>query len=64
MISSVTGKTIHRARNPEVASFGAAFMAGLDAGIWKSVEEMERLRVTDKVFEPSTDTEYVKDVVK
>ncbi len=32
MISSVTGKVIHRAQNSEMASFGVAFMAGLDAG--------------------------------
>ena len=32
MISNLTGKSIHRSTSAEMSAFGAAFMAGLDAG--------------------------------
>ena len=34
---------------------GAAYLAGLGVGLWKSVDELESHRSVDRVFEPSMD---------
>ncbi|MEM4576331.1 MAG: glycerol kinase GlpK [Candidatus Nezhaarchaeales archaeon] len=36
----------------ETTSLGAAFMAGLATGVWKSLEELSRVWKPEKVFEP------------
>lgn len=36
----------------ETTALGAAYLAGLAAGFWKSKEELKKHRKTDKIFEP------------
>jgi glycerol kinase len=37
----------------ETTAQGAAFLAGLAAGFWKSTGEIARIRQVERVFEPS-----------
>lgn len=46
------GIPVDRPVNTETTALGAAYLAGLEAGIWASQEEIAALRVTDRVFEP------------
>lgn len=39
----------------ESTALGAAFLAGLASGFWKSKDELLALRAVDKTFEPSID---------
>ena len=36
----------------ETTALGAAYLAGLAVGVWKSTEELESLWVRERVFEP------------
>lgn len=37
----------------ETTAFGAACLAGLSAGVWNSLDELRKLRKTDRVYTPS-----------
>ncbi|KAK3095083.1 hypothetical protein FSP39_010078 [Pinctada imbricata] len=51
LMADFTDQMIDRAAQPgEMTSLGAAFLAGLEKGIWKSKEELQNLRQTEKVF--------------
>ena len=52
MQADLTGVTVERPKALESTALGAAFMAGLAAGAWTGVQEVEALRVVDRVFEP------------
>ena len=43
---------INRPKLVETTAMGAAYLAGLQVGFWKSPREVERVRQTDKVFTP------------
>ncbi len=36
----------------ETTALGAAFLAGIAVGFWKSAEEVESIWQTDRIFEP------------
>lgn len=40
----------------ETTALGAAYLAGLATGYWKSIEEIQQLWTSDKVFEPAEST--------
>lgn len=48
---------IRRPKNIETTALGAALLAGLGAGLWKSPEEIDSLSAdeTDRIFSPETD---------
>lgn len=48
-------KPIDRPQMVETTAFGAAFLAGLATGVWSSVDEIKKLRKSDRVFEPIMD---------
>ncbi len=41
-----------RPKITETTALGAAYLAGLCAGVWKSVDDIKRLNVTERVFSP------------
>ena len=51
--SDILNKAVVRPSIIESTSLGVAYMAGLKAGIWKSSEELTRLRLIDREFAPS-----------
>lgn len=47
------GVPVTRPRNVESTAMGAAYLAGLGAGVWSTPDEVASLRETDRTFEPS-----------
>lgn len=45
-------RPIDRPKMVETTAFGAAFLAGLSAGVWSDISEITRLRTSDRIFEP------------
>ena len=43
---------VDRPKLVEITAFGAAFLAGIQAGVWKK-ETIQKIRVTDQVFKPN-----------
>jgi len=43
----------------DVSALGAAYLAGLQKGIFRSIDELRTINVTKKQFSPATDTEKV-----
>ncbi|XP_041918779.1 putative glycerol kinase 5 [Alosa sapidissima] len=54
LTADLLGRTIDRPNHFDMSSLGAAFVAGLGAGLWKSQEELKQLRTTERVFVPSS----------
>jgi glycerol kinase len=52
--ADAVGTKIERPRNVETTALGAAMMAGLGAGLWKSVDELSAIRQNDRTFTPAT----------
>ncbi len=50
--ADISDKRILRPKELETTSIGAAFMAGLEAGIWKDKEELKSLWHAEEVYEP------------
>jgi glycerol kinase len=48
----ILDRPILRPADTETTALGAAFLAGLAVGFWKSVEELESFWRVDRVFEP------------
>ena len=53
--SDLLRKPIDRPQMVETTAFGAAFLAGLATGVWSNVDEIKKLRKSDRVFEPIMD---------
>lgn len=50
--SDMLGCEVRRPANTETTAMGAAFLAGLSTGFWKSTGELTALRGNDDIFEP------------
>ena len=48
---------VNRPKNVETTALGAAYLAGLAVGYWKSKEEVMKNQQLDRVFTPSMDSE-------
>ncbi|XP_067943964.1 putative glycerol kinase 5 isoform X2 [Watersipora subatra] len=59
-IADVLQKPIHRPHTLNMTSRGAAFMAGLGAKIWTSLEELKSLKPDETVFQPQETSSYYK----
>ena len=55
--SDILNTRVCRPKNVETTALGAAYLAGLAVGFWKSKEEILERRETDKIFEPSMNDE-------
>ena len=53
--ADILRKPIDRPRMVETTAFGAAFLAGLNAGVWSGLEDVAKLRHADTVFTPQMD---------
>jgi glycerol kinase len=52
MQSDLLQTPIVRPTMAETTALGAAFLAGLGSGYWSSIDNIDRLWVIDRVFEP------------
>jgi len=50
--ADILGKPVVRPAYIETTALGAAFLAGLAAGVWKDTAELEQFWKADRVFEP------------
>lgn len=50
--ADILNTKVCRPKNVETTALGAAYLAGLATGFWKSKEEILERRETDKIFEP------------
>jgi len=50
--ADILGRRIVRPADTETTALGAAYLAGLAVGVWKSVEELESFWVVERAFEP------------
>lgn len=55
--ADVLGTPVVRPRNVETTALGAAFLAGLGVGFWKSPEDIRKAWKADKVFAPKMSVE-------
>jgi len=55
------GCKIIRPKNLETTALGAAYLAGLAVGYWKSIEEIKSQWEVDKTFEPKADKKEVEE---
>jgi glycerol kinase len=46
------GLKVQRPRSTEMTALGAAFMAGLGAGVFKSLRDIERIWQCDRIYSP------------
>lgn len=53
LLSDLTNLKVERAFDSELSSLGAGFLAGLNTGIWKSRDELIRLRKVERIFTPN-----------
>jgi glycerol kinase len=53
--ADILGMPLARPRSPETTALGAAFAAGLAAGVWSGREELARMYEEERRFEPSMD---------
>lgn len=53
--ADLLGKAVVRSGTGEATALGAAYIAGLSAGIWESREELKALRTDEERFEPKMD---------
>ncbi|NOY38278.1 MAG: glycerol kinase GlpK [Chlorobi bacterium] len=57
--ADILGSTVERPEITESTALGAAYIAGIEAGIWKK-EDIVKKRKTDRVFKPSMEEEERK----
>jgi glycerol kinase len=50
--ADLLGTTVDRPKIVETTALGAALLAGLGVGLWKSERDLERVRKPDRVFRP------------
>ena len=51
-MADVLQATVRRPNNPEATALGAAFLAGLQAGLWKDLDELLALDLPEEQFSP------------
>ena len=62
--ADIIGAPVKRPRCIETTAMGAAYLAGLATGYWKSREEVKENWAIDQVFEPAIDEEERKQKIK
>lgn len=61
--ADILGITVERPVVAESTALGAAYLAGLSAGVWSGVEELKAHRKTERVFAPSMGEERRKELL-
>lgn len=62
--ADILGQNVNRPFNTESTSLGAAFLAGLGAGIFNNMSELKQIRKTNKIFTPSIDNEKKQQLIE
>ncbi|MCC8357857.1 MAG: glycerol kinase GlpK [Oscillospiraceae bacterium] len=62
--ADILQRPIDRPQTVETTALGAAFLAGLNAGVWTSLEDVRAMRRTQRRFEPSMKPEQAAALMK
>ncbi|MGL5682831.1 MAG: glycerol kinase GlpK [Marinifilaceae bacterium] len=62
--SNICGIRVIRPKVLETTALGAAYLAGLAVGYWKSTDELQNQWSIDRVFEPEDSAMHVKQLLK
>ncbi|KAJ8717914.1 hypothetical protein PYW07_005844 [Mythimna separata] len=62
LVADLTGLRVERPVHVEMSSQGCAHIVGYKIGIWKSKEELKKLRKIDRVFAPRTQVKKAYEV--
>ena len=62
--SDILRKPIDRPKMVETTAFGAAFLAGLAAGVWSDIGDITAIRESDRIFEAQMDAEKAEKLHK
>ena len=60
--ADILNKEVILPRNLETTSLGVAYLAGLNSGYWKDIEEISKINNIQKKFKPSMDLNEVKKI--
>ena len=63
-LSNITQINITKPKNIETTSLGAAYLAGLEAGILKNTQQIEKLWRTNKIFRPRISKSKIKEQIR
>ncbi|XP_046852693.1 putative glycerol kinase 5 isoform X2 [Xenia sp. Carnegie-2017] len=55
LLSTLTEQSIERPKQIEMSCLGAAFLAGLATGVWKSRDELKAIHCSHVIFQPCCD---------
>ena len=55
-LADTLGTPVERPQVTETTALGAAFLAGLQAGLWPSLEALSQSWALDRAFQPAEDT--------
>ena len=61
--ADVLGVPVVRPRIQETTALGAAYLAGLGVGFWKSADELDSQWQAERVFEPAMDRSQAADLL-
>lgn len=62
--SDILRKPIDRPKMVETTAFGAAFLAGLAAGVWNDIGDITAIRESDRIFEAQMEAEKAEKLHK
>lgn len=62
--ADITGKKLIKPVIAETTALGAAFLAGLAVGFWKSKDELKQSWILEKTYEPKMDKEEAQKLIK
>lgn len=62
--SDILNKKVFLPKNMETTSLGVAYLAGLNSGYWKDLEEISSINNIQKVFTPSMKEEEINNIDK
>jgi len=60
-LSDILGIKVERPVNQESTATGAAYLAGLQSGLYKDIADLKELWKTDTVFEPNKPADHLED---
>lgn len=62
--ADILNKYVRRPRIRETTALGAAYLAGIAAGVWKDPEEAKMMRSGDEIFEPDMQEQKRQELIK
>ncbi|HSC55051.1 MAG TPA: glycerol kinase GlpK [Phnomibacter sp.] len=63
-LTDLVGKQVACIGMPDVSALGAAYLAGLDTGVYESIDALKQLNSEKKMYQPAADTAAVEQAYK